>query len=81
MRRGAATIRHDTSTPSRSRSLYFACHWGNCMSRVSVVRCVTSRKDVPSTVVSMRAKSASVSLNARISVGQTKVKSLGWTTH
>jgi hypothetical protein len=31
---------------------------------------------VPSTVVLTRAKSGSASLNARISVGQTKVKSL-----
>jgi hypothetical protein len=36
--------------------------------------------DVPSTVVLMHAKSGSASLNARISVGKTKLKSLlGWT--
>ena len=33
-------------------------------------------RDAPSTVVFKRAKSGSASLNARISVGQTKVKSL-----
>lgn len=33
-------------------------------------------EDVPSTVVFRRANSGSASLNARISVGQTKVKSL-----
>jgi hypothetical protein len=35
-----------------------------------------AEEDAPSTVVLMRAKSGSASLNARISVGQTNVKSL-----
>ena len=46
------------------------------MSPVSVARCHISSKDVPSTAVSVHAKSGSVLLNARISVGQTKMKSL-----
>jgi hypothetical protein len=51
------------------------------MGHVSVVRLVTSFKKVPNTVVLMRAKSGSASLNAKISVGQTKVKSLRGTTY
>ena len=51
------------------------------MGRVSVMRCVTNRKDVPNTVVLMRAKSRNVSLDAGISVGQTKVKCFGGTTY
>ena len=46
------------------------------MSRVSVTRCHTNRKDIQSTVVLMR-EFGSESLNARISIRQTKVKSLG----
>ena len=46
------------------------------MSHVSVAQCHISSRDVPSTAVSVRAKSGSVLLNARISVGRTKMKSL-----
>lgn len=50
------------------------------MGHVSVTRCHRSIKDVPGTVVLMRAKSRNESLNARISVGSLKVLSLGGTT-
>ena len=50
------------------------------MSHVSVARGHTSSKGVPGIVVLMRAKSENGSLNARISVGPIKVKSLGGTT-
>ena len=43
---------------------------------MSVARCHTSSKDLPSTVVLMREKSGNESLNARISIEPIKVKSL-----
>ena len=70
--------RYDASTQSPSRFLNFARDWEGDVSHVSIARCRTSSKDVPGTVVLMRAKSGSESLNARISDGRTKkVKSLG----
>ena len=70
--------RYDASTQSPSRFLDFARDWEGDVSHVSIARCRTSSKDVPGTVVLMRAKSGSESLNARISDGRTKkVKSLG----
>ena len=75
--RGVAATRHGASTPNRSRWLHFAPDWEGGVSHVSVTQCHTSGEDVPSTVVLMCAKSRSASSNARISVEQTKVKSLG----
>ena len=49
------------------------------MGRVSVTWCHTSGKDVPSPVELMRVNSGSASLNAGISIGQTMVRSLGYT--
>jgi len=77
LRRGAAATRDGANTPSRSGWLHFAGDWKSGVNCVSVARGHSGSKDVPSTVVLMHAKSGSALLNARISDGHTKVKSLG----
>ena len=72
---------HGASTPSRLGWPHFAHEWEGDVSRVSVARCHISSKDIQSTVVLVGAKSGSALLDARVSVGQAKMKSLVWTTY